>query len=115
MEDHKPWACFGTEPEFCEKEKIWTKSFPEMPESGDAVDKLVSFKRITDKDLGVKLPAADQFFGKNSYFNAFLDEILHVFRAIWKNTIFKIWKPVEKIKLSLSSLSFTFRSSPKHA
>ena len=21
MEDHKPWACFGTEPEFCEKEK----------------------------------------------------------------------------------------------
>ena len=53
-----------------------------MPESGDAVNKQVSFKRITDKDLGVKLPAADQFFGINSYFNAFLDEILHVFRAI---------------------------------
>ena len=28
-----------------------------------------------------------------------LDHISHAFRAIWKKEIFKIWKPIEKIKL----------------
>ena len=41
-----------------------------------------------------------------------LDHISHVFRAIWKNQIFNIWKPIKKIKLFNP---FTYRLSPKHA
>ena len=41
-----------------------------------------------------------------------LDHIPRVFRAIWKNKIFNIWKPIEKIKLF--NPPFTDSLSPKN-
>ena len=41
-----------------------------------------------------------------------LEYISHAFWAIWKNYIFNIWKPIEKIKL-LNPI-FTYSLSPKH-
>ena len=41
-----------------------------------------------------------------------LDYILQVFRAIWKNSIFNIWKSIEKLKLY--NHSFAYNSNPKH-
>ena len=41
-----------------------------------------------------------------------LDHISHVFKAIWKNYIFNIWQPIEKIELF--SPPFTCNYSPKH-
>ena len=35
-----------------------------------------------------------------------LDHISHVFRAIWKNYSFNIWKPIEKIVQSSFYLQF---------
>ena len=41
-----------------------------------------------------------------------LDYISHAFWAIWKNYIFNIWKPIEKIELLIPT--FTYILSPKH-
>ena len=41
-----------------------------------------------------------------------LNHILHMFRAIWKHSIFDIWKPIEKIKLF--NPPFSCNLSPKH-
>ena len=41
-----------------------------------------------------------------------LDQNSHVFRAIWKNLIFNIWKSIEKIKLF--NPPFTYNLSTKH-
>ena len=69
-----------------------------MSKLGDVLSKLVQIKRITNGGLGVQPPAAGDYeclgakpsttrqffviFWKKSYFNAIMDDISHVLKAI---------------------------------
>ena len=60
IEDQKPWPGFSRNQDFAEGRGLRPKV--KMSASGEALSKLVQLKRITDRGLGAKLPAAGQFF-----------------------------------------------------